>query len=60
MGLIPDRQGKDGNRQLVGDIVKAVVAALLPMVQNLSLKMDRGSLSAEKAQAVVQKHITTD
>lgn len=57
MKLIPDRKGKDGsNRQLIGDIVKAVVAAMLPMVQDLSAKMDRDSLSPGKTQAAVQKH----
>ncbi|XP_072170535.1 uncharacterized protein [Diadema setosum] len=55
MQLVPDREG--GNRQLVGDIVKAVVAALLPMVQSIAHQLVSGpQVSVQKVQATVQNH----
>ena len=55
MQLVPDREG--GNRQLVGDIVKTVVAALLPMVQSIAHQLvSSPQVSVQKVQATVQNH----
>ena len=65
MALIPDRpRGKgtaaassDSNKELVGDIVKAVVAAVLPMIHSLSTQIATTThISKEKTQAVLQLH----
>ena len=61
MAFIPDRSNRKGdagpNRELVGDIVKAVVAALLPMVSSLSAQIkDAPQHVSQKAQAVIQAH----
>lgn len=55
MELIPSRdEGKD--RQLVCDIVKAVVAALFPMVQSISAQLQNSSqISTTKVKSVIQK-----
>ena len=43
------------NRQLVGDVVKAVVAALLPVMQSIAAQVST-EVSVQKVQASLQKH----
>eukprot|EP00057_Strongylocentrotus_purpuratus_P010752 XP_011665226.1 PREDICTED: uncharacterized protein LOC105438737 [Strongylocentrotus purpuratus] len=43
------------NRQLVGDVVKAVVAALLPVMQSIAAQVSP-KVSVQKVQASLQKH----
>ena len=54
--LLPPRQGKK-DRELVGDIVKAVVAAFLPLLQgiNSQLKHNPGQISP-KVKEAMQRH----
>ncbi|XP_071481462.1 uncharacterized protein [Diadema antillarum] len=52
MQLVPDREG--GNKQLVEEIVKAVVAALLPMVQSIAHQLVSGP--QVQVQATVQNY----
>lgn len=43
------------NRQLVGDVVKAVVSALLPVMQSIAAQVSP-KVSAQKVQTSLQKH----
>ena len=65
MALIPDRPRgrgtaaatRDSSKELVGKIVKAVVAAVLPMIHSLSTQIATTThISKEKTQAVLQLH----
>lgn len=49
-----DRKHKD--RELIGDVVKAVVAALLPMVTNINTQLQNGGSVAPALRGVMQRH----